>query len=273
MQPINSLAERFHSLHDPKHPLALSNAWDVASAIIAEQAGATAVATTSAGIAWSLGAQDGDHLDRDQAVAAIARIAAAVRVPVTADIEGGFAEAEGGIAQSIAMVLDAGAVGVNIEDGSLAAEEFAKRIAAARDAADRAGVNLFINARTDVFLRGEGTEEQQTGEVLTRAASYLAAGANGIFVPGARSATAIAALVDGVPAPVNVMVGAGALPVHELRDLGVARVSLGSDVAQAAYAVAQRAATELLTVGTYDALAGGFAYGTLNELLAPKPRA
>lgn len=283
MQAPNSTAAHFRSLHDPAQPLALSNAWDVASAIVAERAGARAVATTSAGIAWSLGSQDGDKLDRDRAIAAIASIAAAVSVPVTADIEGGFAEAPGGIDRSITAVIEAGAVGVNIEDGTVPPDIFAERIAAARAAADRAGSELFINARTDVFWQtssqpgaqaGSKQAGNQEGErleaALERAAAYLAAGADGIFVPGASSPATVAALVAGIAAPVNILVGPGRPTVGALRELGVARVSLGSEVVRAAYAVAQRATQELLTEGTYGSLDGAFAYGELNGMLAPR---
>lgn len=274
MQAPNSTAAHFRSLHDPAQPLALSNAWDVASAIVAERAGARAVATTSAGIAWSLGSQDGDKLDRDRAIAAIARIAAAVSVPVTADIEGGFAEAPGGIDRSITAVIEAGAVGVNIEDGTVPPDVFAERIAAARAAADRAGSELFINARTDVFWQTSsqagGQEDERLEAALERAAAYLAAGADGIFVPGASSPATVAALVAGIAAPVNILVGPGRPAVGELRNLGVARVSLGSEVVRAAYAVAHRATQELLSEGTYGSLDGAFVYGDLNDMLAPR---
>ena len=209
---------------------------------------------------------DGDRLDRAQAVAAIARIVGAVTVPVTADIEGGYADSPGGVAQTLREVLDAGAVGINIEDGSLAPDVFVERIAAARHTADQAGVRLFVNARTDVFLTGNGTEDQRIAEALSRADRYVSAGADGIFVPGAVTATSIGALADGIAVPLNVMVGPGSLSVSELGRLGVSRVSLGSSVAQAAYAVAQRAADELFASGTYESVTGGLDYGAVNSM-------
>ncbi|MGO4147398.1 isocitrate lyase/phosphoenolpyruvate mutase family protein [Paenarthrobacter sp. YAF11_1] len=264
----NRTAAHFRSLHTSQKPLALSNAWDVASAVITEAAGAPAVATTSAGVAWSLGMPDGDRLDRERAVAVIASIVRAVNVPVTADIEGGYSETLEGIAGTVADILAAGAVGINLEDGSRDPDEFCARISAARDAAQHAGKDLFINARTDVFLAGGGTVQQQIAEALARAEKYVEAGADGIFVPGASDADTIAALTAGISVPVNVMVGAGSLSVTELGRLGVSRVSLGSSVAQAAYAVAQRAAAELNTAGTYTAVNEAIDYGSLNGLFA-----
>ena len=256
----------FRSLHNSTGPLALSNAWDVASALIAEAAGAPAVATTSAGVAWTLGRADGDKLDRASAVAAVARIAAAVSVPVTADIEGGFGATTEEVVQTVLEVINAGAVGINIEDGSLAPEEFAARLSAIRSAVTAAGLDLFVNARTDVFLVGEGSEEEQAVEALRRAHLYVDAGADGIFVPGAASEAAIRALAEGILAPLNIMVWPGMLSVRELGERGVARVSLGSATAQAAYAVAQRAAVELATTGTYDSVRDALDYGSMNAL-------
>lgn len=260
-------ATAFADLHTPATPLALANAWDVAGARLVESAGASAVATTSAGVAWSLGAPDGDALARDRALDLIARVAAAVSVPVTADIEGGFAADPAGVAETVAGVLAAGAVGINIEDGSRTPAEHAERLAAARAAADAAGVPLFVNARVDTYLRGLGDPATRLDETLARAAAYLRAGASGIFVPGVTDPATVAELAKGVDAPLNILVGPGAPSVAELGALGVARVSLGSWVAEAAYAVVRRATEELLSGGTYGSLADALPYGELNDLL------
>lgn len=273
----NTLRDRalaFRALHVPGRPLVLPNAWDAASARIVEDTGAAAVATTSAGVAWALGVPDGDLLGRERAVAAVARIAASVAVPLSADIESGFAEDPAGVADTVRAVLAAGAVGVNIEDalyGSAAdavgalrpVAEQAERIAAAREAADAEGVPLFVNARIDTFLRGAGGVDA----TLERAAAFRAAGADGIFVPGTVEPGTVKELADGIDAPLNVLVGPGAPPVAELAALGVARVSAGSSVALAAYAVVRRAARELLDTGTYGEQTGGLGYGELNSLL------
>jgi 2-methylisocitrate lyase-like PEP mutase family enzyme len=264
-------AEAFRALHGGQKVLVLPNAWDVASACIVEQAGAAAIATTSAGVAWSLGVPDGDRLSRDAGVAAIARIAAAVGVPVTADIEVGYAADPEGVAETIRMVIDAGAVGVNLEDAAyagpgplLATAEHAARLAAAREAA---GSALFVNARTDVYLRGVGEPDTRLGHTLERAAAYVAAGADGIFVPGVGDPATIATLAREIGAPLNVMAGPGSLPVAKLADLGVARVSVGPAITEVAYAATRRAAAELLAHGTYESLAGGLSYAELNALL------
>lgn len=271
--PLRDPALAFRALHVPGDPLVLANAWDAMSARVVADAGAAAVATTSAGLAWALGAADGDRLDRDTALAAVARVAAAVGVPVSADIESGYAKDAAGVADTIRAVIGAGAVGVNIEDalyepaaGPLRpVAEQAERIAAAREAADAEGVPLFVNARIDTFLRDGGGVDR----TLERAAAFLAAGADGVFVPGAVDPDTIGLLATSIDAPLNVLAGPGALPVTELAALGVARVSVGSGIAQAAYAVVRRAAGELLEKGAYEALAAALDYTALNELAAP----
>lgn len=258
---------RAATFHDhPSRPLVLVNVWDAVSARLVEDAGATAIATTSAGVAWSLGRPDGNTLTRAEAMDAVARIAASVSVPVTVDIESGYADDADGVARTVDAVLEAGAVGINIEDGRLHPDALADRIGAARRAADRAGVRLFVNARTDVHLAGLVDPERLLAETLERARRYRGAGADGVFVPGVRDVETIRALVESIDGPVNVMAGPGSPTVAELARLGVARISLGSAVAQAAYAVARQATAELLTTGTYDSLAAGVDYADLNAL-------
>ncbi|MEV4330905.1 isocitrate lyase/phosphoenolpyruvate mutase family protein [Streptomyces sp. NPDC049597] len=270
MTNLRDLARRFHALHTTGRPLLLPNAWDTASARIIEDAGAAAIATTSAGVAWDLGTADGDRLAGTEALAQVARIASAVGVPVTADIEGGYAADADGVAATVRAVLDAGAVGVNIEDGSRPADEHVRRIAAARAAADAADVPLFVNARIDVYLAGIGAEADRLDETLRRAAACVAAGADGIFVPGVVDPGTVEALAKGIDAPLNVMAGPGAPDAAELGRLGAARVSVGSGIAQAAHAVVRRAAAELLETGTYTALADGEDYGRLNALMGER---
>ncbi|WP_043236682.1 isocitrate lyase/PEP mutase family protein [Streptomyces violaceusniger] len=264
-------ARLFRSLHTLAGPLTLANAWDVASARVIESAGAPAIATTSAGVAWSLGSPDGDALVRDQALETISRITAAVAVPVTADIEGGYGQDAADVAGTITGVLAAGAVGVNIEDGTRPPGELATRLAVARRTADRAGADLFLNARIDTYLLGLGNPDTRLEETLSRAHMYVDAGADGIFVPGVTDTTTIAALAKDISGPLNVMAGPGAPTVAELGTLGVARVSLGSGVAQAAYAAARRAARELFDTGDYGSLLGAIPFPELNGLLS-EPR-
>lgn len=264
----------FTALHVPGAPLALANAWDVASARIVASTGAPAVATTSAGVAWGLGAADGDHLARDLMLDLVRRVADAVDVPVTADIESGFGATAAEVGETVGLVIAAGAVGVNIEDGRRdgaaplrPVAEQVERLAAARAAADRAGLPLYLNARVDVYLRGVGEESGRLDETLARAEAYLAAGASGVFVPGVGSPREISALTAGIGAPVNVLVQPQTPSVSELGRLGVARVSLGSAVAEAAYGLVQRAALELAEAGTYASVRESMAYGEINALM------
>ncbi|GAA4449236.1 isocitrate lyase/PEP mutase family protein [Phytohabitans houttuyneae] len=261
----------FRAMHAPGALLVLPNAWDVATARLAEDAGAAAVATTSAGVAWSLGAADGDHLGRDLAAGLVARIVAAVGVPVTADVEGGYAPDPAGVAETVRAIVDAGACGINIEDAGPAGlrdtAEHAERLAATREAATATGVPLFVNARTDVYLRAVGDPATRLDATLERAAAYLAAGADGIFVPGVADADTIARLAEGIDAPLNIMAGPGSPPVPDLAKLGVARVSVGASIALSAYAHARRGMREVLGSGTYESLASDLDYGQLNGLL------
>jgi 2-methylisocitrate lyase-like PEP mutase family enzyme len=278
---MTSTAEKaatFRSLHVKGSPLLLPNAWDVASARVVEAAGAAAVATTSAGVAWSLGAADGDRLDRDRLTDLVARIVAAVDVPVSVDIETGYADDPGGVAETVRSMVEAGAVGVNLEDGwhggreplrSVTAQ--CERLAAARGAADTGGPAFFLNARTDVYMGGVADPAARLAEALDRATAYLAAGADGIFVPGVVDFEVVAKLAGELTAPLNVLGGPHASSVAELARAGVARISLGPFVAEAAYAVAKRVTEELLGSGGYASLAGALSYGELNGLLAGGP--
>jgi 2-methylisocitrate lyase-like PEP mutase family enzyme len=262
-------AQLFASLHRAGDPLLLANAWDVASAVAIAAGGAKAIATTSAGVAWSVGVPDGADLGAERAAVAVRRIAVAVSVPVSADIEAGYGDSPDAVAATVAAVVAAGAVGVNLEDRRDGASLFepseqADRLAAARAAAT---IPVWINARTDVFLSGAySSTSAGVAAALERAAVYKAAGADSLFVPGLVDQAAIAELAAG-PLPIAVMVWPGAPSVAELTAAGAVRISLGSAIAQAAYGVAARAAAELFTKGTYNSVAGGFEYGTMNEAL------
>jgi 2-methylisocitrate lyase-like PEP mutase family enzyme len=254
-----TLADDFRRLH-AERVLVLPNAWDAASARLVERAGAAAVATTSGAVAWSLGVPDGDRLPLDLLAGAVERIAAAVAVPVTADVESGGPD----VAATVRAVLAAGAVGVNLEDGGGPVEAHRDRVAAARDAGGR---DLFVNARTDLYLVGIGDPDDRLTETISRAGVYAQAGADGIFVPGVTDPGVLRTLVAEIPLPLNVLAGPGAPPVDELAAIGVRRVSVGTGLAEVAYAAADRAARDLLATGTYGALEGGLAYGDLQKLL------
>ncbi len=255
--------------------LVLPNAWDSGSAAAVAAAGAKAVATTSGGVAWSLGRPDGQVLTRAEMVEQVRRIAGAVDLPVTADVEGGYGPAPEDVAATVEAVVAAGGVGVNIEDSRapggplFAPGEQAERLRAGRAAAERAGLpDLVVNVRTDVFLFGIGEPEGRLDEVVSRAAVYAEAGADCLFVPGLVDLEALASLVKASPLPVNAMAGPGAPTVAEFEAAGVRRVSLGTSVAQSAYTLAKRAAVEALTKGTYGELEDAIDFGTLNGFFA-----
>jgi 2-methylisocitrate lyase-like PEP mutase family enzyme len=267
-------AARFHELHRGEKVLCLLNAWDAGSARIFEEAGAPAIGSTSAGVAYARGRADGE-LSRDEMVEAIGRIASAVDIPVTADIETGFGATPEEVGETIAAVIEAGAIGVNLEDpaeGDEPAlrdiEDQCSRLRAARTAADAAGVNLFINGRTDVFWLGLG-EEGRLEMVIERVRAYADAGADGVFVPRLVEADEIRRVAESVSVPLNVLAAPATPPVGELQRLGVKRLSTGSGPSRAALTLARRMATELLEGGTYEAMmASVIPYDEMNRLLS-----
>jgi 2-methylisocitrate lyase-like PEP mutase family enzyme len=255
--------------------LVLPNAWDAGSARVIERAGAQAIATTSGGVSWSLGRRDGHGITRSDQASAVARIVQAVSVPVTADIEGGYGPGTDDVAATVAGIIAAGAVGINLEDsradGTLfSVEEQATRIAAARAAAVSAGLpSLVINARTDPFLFGIGEPEGRLGDVLQRGSAYAEAGADGLFVPGLADLQVIGDLVARASLPINILAGAGAPSITELAAAGVRRVSVGTAIAEAAYRMAEDAATEILNQGTYTRLGTQSYYSAMNDAFPP----
>ncbi|MFB7666577.1 isocitrate lyase/phosphoenolpyruvate mutase family protein [Kitasatospora sp. NPDC056138] len=266
-------AKLLNDLHRPGDPLVLANVWDGVSARLVAAAGARAIATASASVSWALGVRDGGGLDRDRALAQTALIVAAVDLPVTADLETGFGASAADVGETVTALLATGAVGVNLEDGPDGAArelrpvaEAAERIAAARAAADAEGVPLYLNARTDVFLRGVGEPEGRLDEAIARGLAYVEAGASGVFVPGTADPAVIAALAKALPVPLNVTGSPNAPAVAELAALGVGRISLGPGLAEVAYAAVRRVAREVYTDGTYDGLADGLGYPELNGL-------
>ena len=250
----SSKTAEFHRLHE-RRPLVLPNAWDAGSARLMEQAGAKAIATTSAGISWSHGLLDGQRLTRSEMLEVIGRIVRRVAVPVTADIEGGYGSGSPrDVGETVRAVVELGVAGINLEETQaqeanrfLAPEVQAARIAAARES----GGDLFINARVDVFMFQLGAAESRLAETLRRAAIYRAAGADCVFVPGVMDRDTIAALAQGIDGPLNIMAMPGAPSTAELGRLGVARVSVGPTITQAAFATIRRASQELLGSGTY----------------------
>ena len=229
-------AERFSVLHVKGDPVILFNIWDAGSAKAVEEAGAKAIATGSHSVAAANGFADGQNMSLDLALANLERIIASVEVPVTIDFEGGYATGIAGLRENISKVIDAGAVGINFEDqivggeGLYSIEEQSARITAVREAAESKSIPLFINARTDVFLKTYPAihTDVQLEEVLDRASAYADAGASGLFAPGLRDADLIRQLCERSPLPVNIMVLPDTPSNKEMAELGVARISYGA---------------------------------------------
>lgn len=226
-------AQTFLALHKTADPLVLFNAWDAATAKAIAKA-SPAIATSSGAVASALGYADGENVPLDLVVGLVSRITAAVSVPVSIDLEAGYGDTPDAAAASAARILQAGAVGINIEDGLYGGKrqlagalQHAAKIRAVRDTARRLGVHLFINVRTDPFLLKFGSPEECLNEVARRAKVYADAGADGLFVPGLTDLALIARLVQLAPLPVNIMVTQGIPEIRDLARVGVRRVSLG----------------------------------------------
>jgi 2-methylisocitrate lyase-like PEP mutase family enzyme len=222
-------------LHYGPRILILPNAWDVISALIIEDAGFPAVATTSAGVAAALGYRDGQRVRREEMLEAVTRITRVVKVPVTADLEAGYANTPREIADFARATIAAGAVGLNFEDitgddeaSFVRLDLQVEKIAALREAANSAGVPLVINARTDIFLLPIGPEESRFERAVERLRAYRKAGADSVFAPGVRDAETIGKLVKAIDAPLNILLQPGGATLQELEKLGVARASAGS---------------------------------------------
>jgi 2-methylisocitrate lyase-like PEP mutase family enzyme len=299
-------ASRLLELHHGSQPLILINAWDAASAAMIEHCGLPAIATSSAAMANALGFPDGQYLPWPQMLEAVARVCRAVKVPVTADIESGFAANVTALETSITQIIQAGAVGVNLEDvmpanpahqnagpksddpknadpvrhGSplFPLPEQIARIQAARRAAQAAGIHLVINARTDAYWQAGVEPAEAMRNTLERGKAYLQAGADCIFIPGLRNPDHIKTVIDylranppptdhGEPA-INILAGPGVPAIPELAKLGVKRVSYGSGPHRAAMGLLRRMAEEAKTSGTFKALTeGAVPYEEINGLM------
>jgi 2-methylisocitrate lyase-like PEP mutase family enzyme len=273
-QKQKAVADAFRAMHRGQRILLLPNAWDVASARIFEDAGFGAVATTSAGIAFALGYPDGQHISRDEMLEAISRIAAALKVPVTADVEAGYGDRPEDAAQTAVAVIESGAVGVNLEDATGDTNHplvdlplQLEKIAAVRQSAETAGVPIVLNARTDVYLLQVGPVEKRYDQALRRLAAFRDAGADCVFLPGLRDATTIGRLVKDLDFPLNILAGPGSPSIPELQQLGVARVSLGSSPMRATLGLLQRMAEELKTSGTYRSLENAPSHDDVNRMM------
>lgn len=267
------LAQQFRALHAGP-PLLLPNAWDAGSARLLESLGYSALATTSGGLAWSLGYGDGERLPLGELVAAVRRIVRVVEVPVSVDLEAGFGDTAEAVSESVSAILEAGAVGLNLEDGISherlrPMEEMVARIAAARKAADAMGVPAFLNARVDVWITGFGnSEEIRVQEALRRAEAYLAAGADGIYPIALTDPAIIKRLCSEIGAPINIGARPGLPDLASLAELGVRRVSTATRLSLVALASVRESATRLQETGSFDALASSLSYDEAQHLFS-----
>jgi 2-methylisocitrate lyase-like PEP mutase family enzyme len=253
-------AEAFKAMHAGPAPLVLLGAWDAASAAVFARAGAPALGTTSAGVAWSAGYTDGERMPFADLARIVASICRVVSVPVSVDVERGFGADAAEVARNVSALIDAGAVGVNIEDGFDAAAGalrpagvVSERIAAIRGMARARGVPLFVNARTDVFFLPAGHPQRRLEEAAVRLGEYARAGANGVFAPGLTDCGEILKLVARIERPLNVYAGyAGIPPLAELAAAGARRISVGCGPLQGLLGQAEAMAREILERGRYD---------------------
>jgi 2-methylisocitrate lyase-like PEP mutase family enzyme len=254
------------ALHDGPG-FVIPNAWDAGSARMLEQAGFPAIATTSAGIAWSFGVPDGGALDPDRMFERVAEIAGAVRVPVSADLEAGYGDTPDEVARTVERAARLGVVGANLEDAVggrlLDLEEAVRRVAAARAAAPAGG--FVLNARTDAYFTGASADP--FGDAVERARRYVEAGADCVFVPGVNEEDDIRRLAEAIPAPLNIVAGlaANVIPAPRLFELGVKRVSVGGGLARAALSLVERAGRELAERGTLGFLDGALGYAEVQR--------
>src|SRR5437879_2881705 len=270
-------AQQFRALHEGPGMLVLPNAWDVIGARLVGQAGSPPTATSSAGCAWALGWPDGERISRGEMLAVVRRIALSVRIPVTADVEAGYGRTPEAAAETARGVIAAGAIGLNLEDGTnegslldLALQ--VERIRAVRQAGAAARVPLVVNARTDAFEVKQWTPAERFAAAVRRANAYRQAGADCLFVPHVSDATTIGQLAREIDGPLNVIAGPPAPPISELEGLGVRRASLGPRVVQAALGLVRRAATELRERGTYETMTDLLIpFSELQRLVAPTP--
>jgi len=253
-------ADAFLALHRDPKVLVLGNVWDVAGTRVFERAGFAALATTSGGIAASRGYPDGELIPFEEMLGVIADIVGAARLPVTADIETGYGSTVANVVENVAAVIDAGAVGINLEDADPRTQALfdvafhVDKIRAIRDWASSMGLHLVINARTDCYLLPGLSGADRFAGAVARGRAYAAAGADCIFVPGVQDRELIARLVAEIGGPINILAGPATPSVGELEAIGVARLSIGGGAMRAALALIRNIATELHDQGTYSTL-------------------
>lgn len=259
---------QFTELHTQASPLILPNVWDASSAALFQRLGAPAVATSSAALAWSLGYADGSTIPRNELLAATARILRVLTIPLTLDLEDGYSENPKDVAYLVSELANMGVVGINLEDGTKPAQMLAQKIESCRQALGNSP--LFINARTDVYLRELAKGSEARDLTLVRALMYRSAGANGLFVPGLTSVEDTAYIVERTDMPVNLMLLPNMPTIPELAAAGARRFTAGPANFLSAYGHACASTSALLKTQNADALFMGevLEYGEMNTLFS-----
>lgn len=268
-------AEQFRKLHHGPRMLLLPNAWDVISARIIEECGYPAIATSSAGVAFSLGYPDGQRISRDEMLEVAGRIARAVEIPVTADLEAGYGTTVKDMVETVKAAIAAGVVGMNLEDVTGDDESSfvdlplqVEKIRAICDTAKSLGVPFVLNARTDIYLMPIGPESTRFERTVERLRAYRDAGASCLFAPCLYDRERIAKLVKAVEAPVNILANPACPPIPELEKMGVARLSAGSGVMRATMGLVRRIAKEMLESRSCEMMfAGTIPHAELNRMM------
>ena len=264
-----TMSTSFRHLHQREGQLLiLPNAWDVCSAKIIESLGGLAIATTSAGVAWSQGFTDGGALPIAKQEELASSLVRSVSIPVTVDVEAGYSDEPSVVAENVLRLCAAGVAGINIEDGGDPPILLAKKMEAIKHVLSAHGLDGFINVRTDVYLRDICVDAEKVAMVGSREELYRSAGADGLFVPGLIDPEHIRAIASAAELPLNVMAMPGLGGAEDLVDLGVVRLSTGSGLAQCAWTKTLDLAREFLRTGRSEALADAVDYGYLQALLS-----
>jgi 2-methylisocitrate lyase-like PEP mutase family enzyme len=267
-----STVDQFRQLHVNSTPLRLPNVWDAGSARLVEAQGAQAIATTSAGFAWALGYPDGRVLPFDEVVGSVRRIVRVLKAPLSVDIENGYSDDPQAVASNVMRLVELGIAGINIEDGPDAPSMLAAKIEAIRNAVSKAGADLFINARCDVFLASLVEKPKLTDESIARGKTYAAAGADGLFLPALSSPANIEEVVGTIRLPLNVMAVPGLADAATLGKLGVKRLSAGGGISQVVLGKTKALAQDFLQTGRSDTLSeNALPYSEIQSLFANLP--
>ena len=263
---MSARTSAFRELHTKSTPLKLPNAWDAGSARLFESLLAPAIATTSAGVAWAQGYGDGRQMPREVAFSAAMAMRRVVEVPLTVDIEHGYSDNPKDVAEFVLRLAEIGIDGINLEDGPDDPARLAKKLEAIKTALSSRGLDVFVNARTDVFLAALVEPSEMVNETISRGQQYRSAGADGLFVPALSQEDQVAAISKAVPLPLNLMAVPGLADAKRLSALGVRRLSAGSGIAQATWGTAASLCRWFLDAGDSGILTSAMPYPDLQAL-------